>query len=474
MKVRFLGGVGTVTGSMHLVETEGGRILLECGLFQGRREEANHRNRFLPGPARTADAVILSHAHIDHSGSLPTLVKGGWKGAIHLTAATGDLADLMLRDSAVIQEKDAEFLNRHRRGNGNGGNGRRVEPIYAPEDAVHAIRRFIPHAYGEEFTPVPGVTARFADAGHILGSATVHLTVRERAGTTRLLFTGDLGREGMPLLRDPEPPGQADVVLCESTYGDRDHEPPEDTERRLFEVVDRTAARGGKVIVPCFAVGRAQSLIYQLHRLRSAGRLGDVPVFVDSPLAVEATRVFSAHRDLFDGEAGEFIAGHHGKLFSSTRTAYLSSVEDSRALDELEGPAVILSASGMCEAGRILHHLRHGLGDPRNTVLFVGYQAEHTLGRRILEGADPVRVFGEMHPVRAEVAKVNGLSAHADRGGILRWLHSMGGRPRRIFLVHGDRERCEALARHLAAHGIHGAEVPAMRQKVDLGAGGAG
>jgi metallo-beta-lactamase family protein len=461
VRVLFLGGVRTVTGSMHLVETEGGSILLECGLFQGRREEANRRNRFLPGPAKKAAAVILTHAHIDHSGALPSLAKAGWKGVIHLTPATGDLADLMLRDCGAIQEKDADFLNRHRR------NGDPVAPLYTEEDAGHAVRLFRTHPYGEEFEPVPGVTARFADAGHILGSAVLHLTVREAGGTTRLVFTGDLGRKGMPLLRDPEPAGPADVVLTESTYGDRDHEPPEHTEERLFEVVDRTARRGGKIIVPCFAVGRAQAVIYLLHRLRAAGRLGDVPIFVDSPLAVEATRVFANHRELFDEETREFVQGR-GRLFSAARTAYLSDAADSKRLNELEGPAVILSASGMCEAGRILHHLRHGLGDPRNTVLFVGFQAEHTLGRRILEGREEVRVLHETHPVRAEVAKLNGLSAHADRGGIAAYLRSLGGIPRRVFLVHGDLERCEALKRFLAAGGIHHAEIPSPRQRVDL------
>ncbi len=464
MRVRFLGGVRTVTGSMHLVETEGGSILLECGLFQGRREEANRRNRFLPGPAKHADAVILSHAHIDHSGALPILVKGGWKGAVHLTEATAELADLMLRDSGAIQEKDAEFLNRHR-----GGGQEPVDPLYTPEDAARAATRFRAHPYGREFEPVPGVTARFADAGHILGSAVVHLTVREKAGTTRLVFTGDLGRGGMPLLRDPEPAGPAEVVLTESTYGDRDHEPPEDTERRLFDVVDRTVRRGGKVIVPCFAVGRAQAVIYLLHRLRASGRILDVPIYVDSPMAVNATRIFAAHRDLFDEEAREFVQGR-GPLFTAARTSYLSDAEDSRALNGLRGPAVILSASGMCEAGRILHHLKHGLGDARNTILFVGYQAEHTLGRRILEKQAEVRVFGEMHRVRAEVAKVNGLSAHADRGGIAGYIQALGGRPKRVFLVHGDLERCESLQRFLAARGLHGAEIPSPRQEVDLAA----
>ncbi len=462
MRIRFLGGVRTVTGSMHLVETEGGSLLLECGLFQGPREESNRRNRFLPGPAKKARAVILSHAHIDHSGALPALLKSGWKGNIHLTEATGELADLMLRDSGAIQEKDAEFLNRHPRRDGG-----RVEPLYTVEDAARVARRFRPHPYGEEFEPIPGVTARFADAGHILGSAVVHLTVREAGGVTRLVFTGDLGRGGMPLLRSPEPAGPAEVVLSESTYGDRDHEPPEDTERRLFEVVDATARRGGKVILPCFAVGRAQAVIYLLHRLRAAGRLTEVPIFVDSPLAVEATRIFSGHLDLFDEEAREFFAGR-GRLFTAARTTYVSDAADSRRLNDLQGPAVILSASGMCEAGRILHHLRHGLGDPRNTVLFVGFQAEHTLGRRILEGATPVKVFGEPREVRCQVAKLNGLSAHADRGGIVDYIHALGGRPRRIFLVHGDLERGEALAKYLASRGLHGAEIPTQRQEVDL------
>ena len=457
MKVRFLGGVRTVTGSMHLLETEGGSILLECGLFQGRREEANRRNRELPGPAKHCGAVVLSHAHIDHSGALPSLAKSGWKGPIHMTEATADLATLMLRDSASIQEKDAEYLRRH---------GDAVEPLYTSEDAENAIRRFRPHRYGEEFEPVPGTTVRFADAGHILGSAVIHATVREKGGTTRLVFTGDLGRRGMPLLRDPEAPGPAEVVLTESTYGDRDHERPEDTEKRLGEIVDRTARRGGKVIVPAFAVGRAQSLVYFLHRLRAAGRLADVPIYVDSPMAVEATRIFAEHRDLFDREALDFLGGH-GKIFSSSSTAYLSDAADSRRLNELEGPAVILSASGMCEAGRVLHHLKHHAGDERNTILFVGFQAEHTLGRRILEGAKDVRILGEPHRVRAEVAKINGLSAHADRGGIAQYLRAIKG-VKRVFLVHGDEERCEALKSFLAAKGIHGAEIPVPRQRVDL------
>ncbi len=455
MKIRFLGGARTVTGSMHLVETERGSVLLECGLFQGRREEANRRNRDLPREARGAGAVVLSHAHIDHSGALPTLVRTGWKGTVHATAATADLADLMLRDSASLQERDAEWLNRH----GSGHDGP-VQPLYTVRDAETAIRRFHPHAYGAEFEPIPGVTARFADAGHILGSAVVHLTVRERAGTTRLLFTGDLGRRGMPLLRDPEPAGPADVVLSESTYGDRDHEPPEDTEERLRAIVERTAARGGRVLVPAFAVGRTQAIVYLLHRLRARGRLGDVPIYVDSPLAVEATRVFAGHSDLFDAEAREFLRGQ-GEIFRAARTAYLTDVADSKRLNGTEGPAVVLSASGMCEAGRVLHHLRHMLGDPRNTVLFVGFQAEHTLGRRILEGTTPVRLLGEEHEVRCEVAKMNGLSAHADRGGIAAYLRALGPRPRRIHLVHGDLERAEALRTYLAAQGFPGADVPA-------------
>ncbi len=462
MKVRFLGGARTVTGSMHLVETEKGSVLLECGLFQGRREEANRRNRDLPREARGADAVILSHAHIDHSGALPTLVRSGWRGRIHATAATSDLVDLMLRDSASIQERDADWLNRHRRGD------RPVEPLYEEKDALAAIGRFRSHRYGEEFEPVPGVTARFADAGHILGSAVVHLTVRESSGTTRLLFTGDLGRRGMPLIRDPEPCGPADVVLSESTYGDRDHEPPEDTEERLFEVVDRTARRGGRVLIPAFAVGRTQAIVYFLHRLRAAGRLGDLPIYVDSPMAVRATRIFSDHGDLFDEEAREFVQGR-GRLFASARTAYLSDTADSKRLNSQEGPAVILSASGMCEAGRILHHLRHSLGNPANTVLFVGYQAEHTLGRSILEGRDEVRILGDTHPVRCEVAKLNGLSAHADRGGIADYLDRLGGRPRRVYLVHGDLDRCEALRTYLGARGHGDVRIPAQGEVGDAG-----
>jgi metallo-beta-lactamase family protein len=461
VKIRFLGGVRTVTGSMHLVETAQGALLLECGTFQGPREESNHRNRFLPGAAKKARAVVLSHAHIDHSGALPTLVKSGWRGEIHATAATSDLCDLMLRDSGAIQEKDAEFLNRHAKGKD------RVEPIYTVEDAAYAVGRFRAHAYGEEFEPIPGVTVRFADAGHILGSAVVHLTVREPGGTTRLVFTGDLGRPGMPLLRDPEPAGPADVVMTESTYGDRDHEPPEDTEKRLFEIVDRTARRGGRVIVPCFAVGRAQAILYLLHRLRAAGKLADVSIYVDSPMAVDATKIFARHGDLLDAETREFAEGR-GPLFTAARTTFVSDVAESKRLNGIEGPAVILSSSGMCEAGRVLHHLRNAVGDPRNTVLMVGFQAEHTLGRRILEKQEEIRIFGEPHRLRCEVAKINGLSAHADRGGIAAYLKSLGGPQRKVFLVHGDLERCESLKSFLAARGHHQVEIPEPRQSADL------
>jgi metallo-beta-lactamase family protein len=460
VRLRFLGGARTVTGSMHLVETERGSVLLECGLFQGRREEANRRNRDLPREARRANAVILSHAHIDHSGALPSLVKAGWKGEIHLTPATGDLATVMLRDAAKIQEYDAEHLRKH---------GRAVEPIYDGRDADAAIRRFKGHAYGADFEPIPGVTARFVDAGHILGSAAVHLTVKERSGTTRLAFTGDLGRPGMPLLRDPEPPGEADVAISECTYGDRPHEPVEDTERRLFEIVDRTARRGGRVLIPAFAVGRTQAIVYFLHRLRAAGRLGDLPIFVDSPMAVEATRVFSRHAELFDGEAREFLAGR-GRLFSAARTSYVESAAESRDINRHDGPAVILSASGMCEAGRVLHHLKFTLGNPANTVLFVGFQAEHTLGRRLLDGAKEARVLGEMYDVKCEVARLNGLSAHADCDGIEAWLRAAGPSLRAVHLVHGEPERAEALRDRLAGRGLPKASIPAPGDVVEVAA----
>ncbi|MHC4922630.1 MAG: MBL fold metallo-hydrolase RNA specificity domain-containing protein [Planctomycetota bacterium] len=437
-------------------------ILLECGLFQGRRSESRERNRNLPVHARKANAVILSHAHIDHSGALPSLVHQGWHGTVHATPATRDLAEVMLRDSGHIQEKDAEYLNKKR------PNGwKPVDPIYTERDAEKTMRYFRTHEYGEEFEPLRGVTARFVDAGHILGSAAIHLTVREKRGTTRLVFTGDLGRPGLPLIRDPEPAGPADIVLTESTYGDRDHEPPEDTENGLMKVVNRTCSRGGRVVIPAFAVGRTQAIIYMLHRLRSSGRIDDLPIYVDSPMAVRATRIFSAHSGLFDEEASEFLEGR-GRLFAAARTAYVSSAADSKRLNELEGPSIILSASGMCEAGRILHHLRHTLGNPANTVLFVGYQAEHTLGRRILEGSDEVKLFREPHAVRCEVAKLNGLSAHADRGGLETYLRSLGGPRRRTFLVHGDTSRCESFRDYLQARGHQGVTIPKARQKVDL------
>src|SRR5688572_362802 len=385
MRVKFLGAAQTVTGSMHLLESTRGKILVDCGLFQGRRDESRRRNRNLPPEAVTADALILTHAHIDHSGSIPTLVKAGFRGAIYATPATRDLCAYMLRDAARIQEYDAKWMNRKF---ADDPDFTPVEPLYTEEDAVAALGLFVTVAYGRPFAPLPGITARFLDAGHILGSAEISLEVDGR----HIVFSGDLGRKGLPILRDPEmPPVPVDYLLMESTYGNRVHGDIHSMHDDLERVVKQTAERGGKVIVPAFAVGRTQELVYSLNHLKRAGRLPDIPVFIDSPLSVNVTEVFKLHPDCFDEETRKFLE-EHGEVFSFSGVRLVSKVEESMRLNDLAGPAIIISSSGMCEAGRILHHLRNNVEDPRNTIMIVGFMAQHTLGRRLVERRQRVKI----------------------------------------------------------------------------------
>jgi metallo-beta-lactamase family protein len=445
MKITFWGAARTVTGSMHEVAVSGKRILLDCGLYQGRRQEAFERNRNIPFDGADVDAVFLSHAHIDHSGNLPNLVRRGFHGPIFGSRATKDLAEAMLRDSAFLQEKDAEFLNRRaeRRRKlipGADENGL-VEPLYTVEDAERTIPLFahIDPCCPEEI--VPGVRIMTREAGHMLGSNTV---VVEGDGIS-LGFSGDVGRVGLPIVKDPQPMDPVDYLILESTYGDRFHDDPGNVKEKMADVIIRTAARGGKIVAPSFAVGRTQQIVLLLHELIREGRVPSIPVFVDSPLAVNVTEVFRKHTDLFDREARSFLDGGEDP-FGFARLKYIRDVNESKALNELRGPFLVISASGMCEAGRILHHLKYSVSDPRNTILITGFQAENTLGRKLVQKQAQVPIFGEPFDLRADVEVINELSGHADQRELLAWMKpTVTPRLKRIFLVHGEPKQQEAL-----------------------------
>lgn len=465
MKVKFLGATQTVTGSMHLLEINGAQILLDCGLFQGRRQESWERNRYLPFDARQVTAMILSHAHIDHSGNVPNLVNYGYRGKIYATSATRDLCSAMLLDSAHLQESDVTYVNKKRRKKGLPA----VEPIYTVTDARASLRHLARVDYHEPFEVAPGVQAAFYDAGHILGAAITVLDVKENGRRYRLCFTGDLGRVGLPILRDPEVIPHVDYLITESTYGDRLHGSPEEARASLCEVIRLTCARGGKVIIPAFAVGRTQDIVYDLHKLILNGDLPALPVFVDSPLAVNVTKIFRLHRECYDAEMVQYLQQREDP-FGFYRLQYTRSVEESKALNHFPEPCVIISASGMCEGGRILHHLKNNIGDPRNTVLFVGFQAENTLGRKLVDGWKTVPIFGEPYEVRAEVRMIDGYSAHADREELLAYIAGVkaSGTLQCVFCVHGDAQSCQTLAQGIRDLGVAKVLVPERAQEIEL------
>ncbi|MBN1811890.1 MAG: MBL fold metallo-hydrolase [Anaerolineae bacterium] len=458
MEIQFLGAAQTVTGSQHLLSVNGSRILLECGLFQGKRQETFERNCNLPFDAASIDALVLSHAHIDHSGNIPNLVRSGFQGAIYSTFATRDLCSAMLRDSAYIQEQDVAYVNKKRARKGEPP----VEPIYTHDDAIASLEHFVSVGYDRPVSIAPGVRCTFLDAGHILGAAIIFLEIEEPGQKlVRLLFSGDLGRHEMPILRDPTPAPEADVLIIESTYGNRLHKPHEEAEQKLHRLIGDTCDKGGKVIIPAFSVGRTQEIVYSLHRLASARQLADVPIFVDSPLTVNVTEVFRLHPECYDEELREFMNhDRHPDPFGFDRLQYIRNVEDSKALNVLQGPAVIISASGMCEAGRVQHHLKHTITDPRNTVLIVSWQAPYTLGRRLVERQPVVKIFGEEFPLRARVETVDGYSAHADRNGLLGWVEPIARGLRHAFVVHGDPAPAAALAEGLGRLGARNVAVP--------------
>ncbi|MCL2002989.1 MAG: MBL fold metallo-hydrolase [Oscillospiraceae bacterium] len=447
MKLSFFGAAREVTGSCHYLEACGRKIFIDCGLPQGVDVELPLR---FPVPAGEVDFVLLTHAHIDHAGRLPLLKKLGFKGKIYATPATCDLASIMLRDSAHIQESDAEWQNRKARRSGRP----EVEPLYTTPDALAVIADLIPCDYEQIVTLAPGLTARFRDIGHLLGSACIEVWAEESGETKKIVFSGDIGNAGQPLLRDPVFIQDADYVVMEATYGDRDHTIPPDYAAELAAVIQRTFDRGGNVVIPAFAVGRTQEMLYFLRQVKERNLVtghDDFLVYVDSPLANEATTVFLRHqRDCYDQEAQDLLRrGINPIGFSGLKLSLTGA--DSKAINDVKRPLVIISASGMCDAGRIRHHLKHNLWRKESTIAFTGYQAHGTVGRALLEGAGELRLFGETVYVKAEIVRLSGISGHAGRNQLLEWVKAFSPTPKRVFIVHGETAVCDAFAAHLQA-----------------------
>jgi len=464
MKIRFHGAAQTVTGSQHLIEVNGSRILLECGLFQGRRSETYERNQNFPFDPAKIDAVILSHAHIDHSGNLPHLVKRNFGGPIYATKATADLADVMLRDSGHIQESDAMYVNKKRIRRGEPP----IEPLYTIRDAEQVTGHFRPMEYDQAFEVAPGVAARFVEAGHILGSAAVVLDIEENGRKIRLWFSGDIGRRNLPLLRDPVLPDAADYMIMESTYGDKPHRDPDAAYQEFRDVVVRTIKRDGKVIIPSFAVGRTQELVYFLNEMVNDGTIKHIPVFVDSPLAVNATEIFKKHIECLDKETHDFIREYRHPALEFKGLTYTHSVEESKEINERKDPMVIISASGMAEAGRILHHLKNNIENPKNTVLIVGWQAPYTLGRRLADREKHIKIFGEAYTRRAEVETIGGLSAHAGQDLLAEYALAVKDQVKKVFLVHGEEKPAMALKGKLSEKGLSQVYYPELHSSVEI------
>lgn len=435
MQIQFCGGAQTVTGSQVLITINGKKILYECGLFQGRREESYKRNLNFIFDASSIDAVILSHAHIDHSGNLPNLVRHGFKGSIFATPATIDLCKIMLRDSAYLQEKDLEWVNKIRKRS----HQPEIEPLYGIRHVEATLDLFVGIDYDKPFTIAPGVEAVFRDAGHILGSAGIHLEITENGHTYKLGLTGDIGRPHIPLMHDPNVLRELDLLIMETTYGNRSHESYDDVEEIVAKAIRDTAANGGKIIIPSFAVGRTQLLVYVLHKLFNQNRIPDMPIYVDSPMACDATEVFRDYPDYLDRETERLFLHDHEDPFGFRRLTYIHDVDGSKKLNSLAYPHVIISGSGMAEGGRILHHLRNNLENPKNLLLFVGYAAKETLARKIMDGNRVVKVFGEEHTVKCKVEILDAFSAHADRRNLLDYVDmNSPSKLKHIFLIHGE------------------------------------
>ena len=468
MIIQFWGAAQTVTGSMHLVEADGHRLLLDCGMAQGRREEAKKLNSEFPFNPEKIDAVVLSHAHLDHSGKLPMLVKKGFSGSIFSTSATRDLCSAMLVDSASLQEMDAKYVNRQNEKQGLPF----IKPLYTLHDVARTMRLFQTVEFQRRLEILPGIKMTFKNAGHILGSASVALEIAEgqdKKKVTTLAFTGDLGRQGAAVVKDPSIIDRADILITESTYGGRDHGPMDEARKNLARVVKETASNGGLLIIPAFAVGRTQDVVYHLHELMQSREVPQMPVYVDSPLATNITEIFRVHPECYDEETEQLLMQDGGDdPFGFNMLRYTRSTEESKKLNNIRRPAIIISASGMCEGGRVLHHLRRNIGDPNTTVLFVGFQAENTLGRKLLRGDKTARIYGEEHEVRARMEKIDGYSAHADEGEMLDFINAIPNRPKRVFVVHGEPDATAAMAAGLARLGIENIAIPERGERFEI------
>ncbi len=442
MKISFHGAARSVTGSRHVIDAGQTRVLLDCGMFQGRRDQARERNRHLGFDPKSIDTVCLSHAHIDHSSALPVLAKEGYRGAVHMTNATADLTEILLADSARIQEQDCRYVNKleHRRGR------QCVSPNYSSDDAKKIVRQFRGTGYDHSVSISKNLTARFHDAGHIIGSSAIWLQHRNRGNTTSLLFSGDLGRANMPILRDPHAPPPCDVLIIESTYGDRLHKDEEDQRKEMAKkLVQHAIQHKSKIIVPAFSVGRTQDIIMRIKELVKNGEVDPIPIFIDSPLALKATKVFRQHPECYDKETYQTFTST-GDVFAAKYINFVSTAKDSKLLNRRKGPCVIISASGMCEGGRVVHHLKHSIEDEANVIVLVGFQAEHTLGRKLVEEWDTVPIFGVPTRRRAQIVRLNGFSAHADSNDLLAYVRNISPHPRKVFVVHGEERQSLAFA----------------------------
>jgi len=461
MKIQFIGGARTVTGSQHLLSINGKKILLECGLFQGRRNETYEKNKDFKFDPKGIDALILSHAHIDHSGNISNLVKSGFDGPIYATPATVDLCEIMLRDSAYLQQRDIEWLNKKKK------NQKSVEALYSVEDVERSLNNFAAVDYNTQTEIFPGIISTFQDAGHILGSAGILLEIEEGDGKKiRFGFSGDIGRHETPIIRDPDYLRDLNVLIMESTYGNRIHTYSDEVEEEVAKVVREVVDRRGKIIIPAFAVGRTQLLVYVLHKLFDQNRIPEIPIYVDSPLAVNATKVFREHPECFDRETNRIFLESGDDPFGFGRLKYISTVDQSKELNDMHEPMIIISASGMAEGGRILHHLANNIGNPKNLVLFVGYAAEHTLARKIMDGVERVNILGEEHSVKCKIKTMDYFSAHADQNELLDYLHlNPANKLKNMFLVHGEEEQALPLKEKMLQKGYKKVDFPVSEEK---------
>jgi metallo-beta-lactamase family protein len=450
------GACQEVTGSKHFLDIDGRLLQIDCGMFQGRRAESYEKNRQLPFDPKAVDALILTHAHFDHSGALPILLKNGFGGDIHATSATRDVAQIILLDSANIQQKDYEIL-KEKSAKYPERNLTPYPPLYSAEDAVAVMANFVTSGYHRKFRPLDGVEAEFFDAGHILGAATVHLTIQDRL---RVGFSGDLGRPGLPIIRDPEVMPAMDYLVLESTYGNRLHKSIGMAAGELAEIIHKAQARRSKIIIPAFTIERTQELIYIIHTLQLEGKVPALPIFIDSPMAVNATAIFKVHPECFDEETIRRFTSVNVDPFGLENIRYVISMADSKQINDFAGPAIIISASGMAESGRVLHHLIRHIENPANIIAIVGFMAEHTLGRRLAERAKEVKIFGRPYQVKAEIATLNAFSAHADYAETCEWLKRHDrARLKKVFLVHGEDEALDNLRRELLGMGIPEVEI---------------